>query len=425
MAKSKKITKDKSKSSISFKFVAVESTVENPTIVETKYSEYVKIGADNKYPDTLLDYYENVGLHKAIILKKISMILGTGIASTCETKSTIDEEFISAANNNETLDVILEKCANDLIIFGGYYLQVIWNKKGDKIAEIYHMPYNKMRSGKANEYGKVEKYYYNSTLSPFAKYTQLSSLTEINTFSITENKKEPQILFTKFYDPSNIYYPMPDYSGAVTDIDTLQEISKFQNTNIKNNFQPGFIIFFRGPEPDEDAKDLIISSLRDKYSGSGNAGKPMVFFLDSEQEAPEIKPMETSDIAEMYQTLMKSVKENIVVSHQVPRTVANLESAGSLGNTKEVLQNNLIFRMDYIKNAQEKLLSSFNMIGKINGLCELEFVNPNPSLLMFGLNELKEILTVDEFREFLGYEALDTEQQAEIAEVTEDNKIKE
>jgi len=396
----------KKRSSIDVKFISTEPTVVNPTIIESDYDKYVKIGKDNKYPDQLLNYYKDVGLHRSIILKKLNML--TGKTVTYDSKSTHKktDDFILSVNPNESLNTVLDKCGLDLLLFGGYYLQVIWEKGGKAIKEIYHMPYNRMRSGKADEFGIVKEYFYNPKSDGFLKYTTESDLISINSFSIKENKKDPQIMFVKEYDPGNFYYPFPDYSGAVTDINTLEEISAFHNTNIKNNFQPGFMIFFRGPEPDEDRKDAIVEGLVKKYSGAENSGKPAVFFLDTEQEDPVFKAADVSGIGEMYQNLMQSVKENIVVSHQIPRSVASIEQAGSLGNSKEILESNAVFKVDYIIPKQEKLLSGFNLIGTINKLKPLEIINPSPNILMFGLAELKDYLTTNEVRDYLGYEEL-------------------
>ena len=403
--------------SISVEYVKLSSQYAAPTTTINKGDAYVKYGEYNLFPYYLVELFTNSGLHRAIIERKVNMLLGNG----ADYKDNPTEGFIMA-NPQEDLLTVMEKCAYDLETFGGYYLQIIWENGGDKVASYYHMPYERMRVGLPNELGFASKYYYwTKDDEKIQQWTDINEFKEFEPFNL-ENKKKAQILFTKKYSLGNKHYGAPNYEGSLLDIQTYMEISNFHNSNLHNGFAPGYSIFFRGPEPTPEQKGDIVKQLKNKYSGSENTGKPMVFFLDSEQEAPIVNAIEVSDLDKQFEQLSKSIKENIVISHGVPRQVIGLESAGSLGNSKEILEAGMMFRTDYIIPEQNILLKGFNMISSLNGEEEITITNPNPSILLFGMSDLLKVLKQNEIRDYLGYE--ETDEIIEVIEVKEEEDDK-
>ena len=413
------------------RFIALNNNIEQPVIYTEESSEIVNFGTNNDIPQLLLKYFTSVGLNRAIINKKKNMFLGKGIAFDVEDdlQSRKTLKFLDEVNQFENINDLMEKVALDMFLYGGTYLQIIWSTDGKKITEIYHMPYHQMRSGTANEFGFVTKYYYNTSdekTDKWARYTSPNDkhIVEFNAFNTQKFKNKPQILYIKQYEPSNKYYTLPDYIGALLDLDTMASISDFHNANIHNNMQPGLTIFFRGGEPPNEKKDAIVKAIKEKYGDTANAGRPMVFFLDTDIE-PKVEQAEVSNVGDMYSLLSEDVKENILVSHQIPRAVSGLANPGSLGNTKELVEGLELVRNTYIKPIQDFVLGYFNKIMNINGLKEIFIINPSISLMRYNVGELTNILTRDEIREFLGYDALENQVNEDIIEEdtnTEENE---
>ncbi len=63
------------------------------------------------------------------------------------------------------MDEIYNKCILDKLLYGGYALQIIWDRVGESIAEIYHMDFSKIRSNVDN----TEFYFSNDWEDPRAK----------------------------------------------------------------------------------------------------------------------------------------------------------------------------------------------------------------------------------------------------------------
>lgn len=389
---------------IQYKFVQLSQILE-PKIIIDKKSEIVKFGKDNLFPAKLLELSTQSSLHTAILDKKKRMDLGKGISYDGDTDAKTDA-FIEFCNPYESLNELLEKCAIDLEIFGGFCLNPIWSKDRSQIVELYHIPFQNIRSGKNNEFNQVEKYFYSEE---WKSYTKPTETIEFTTFS-KNNKDKKQLLYAKQYTPTNFYYPIPSYIGGINDINTLFKISEFHNQCISNNFQPGILIIFKGPIPTTEEQDAIIEALEQKYKNE--AGTPAVFFLDNEQATPQIEQTQVSDLDKQYSTLTEAVKESVVMSHSIPRPVAGLETTGSLGNSKEIIEATELFLNTYIIHQQNFILRQFNKIMKINGFKEVTIANPNPSIFLYSEALLSSVLTQDEIREIFGYDPLEVTQES-------------
>ncbi len=93
--------------------------------------------------------------HNAFINGKVLYICGAGVGFDSSGLSIEDiaraNDFINKENTNyDTLKDIVKKCVLDKKLFGGYYLEGIWNKAGNNF-ELLHFPYNNLRKAKDAE----------------------------------------------------------------------------------------------------------------------------------------------------------------------------------------------------------------------------------------------------------------------------------
>jgi len=401
-----------------YKFRAVSlGTTEKPSYSVDKQKEYVRYGVNNLYPQYLLDLSVKSALHTAILDRKYKMVAGNGLTydESLGVNPKLDK-FLKNPNPYETMNELLWKIVNDLEIFGGYYLQVIWNKKGTAIAELYHMPYEKIRAAKMNDKGQIDKYFYNEE---WKKYVRWNDVDEYPAFNTEKQKNKVQIFRAAKYKAGSPYYSIPSYIGATLDVETLAEISNFHNNNLKNSFNPGLLVMFRGPEPTEEEMDTIVTSIKTKYAGSNSAGEPMIFFLDTEQQEPTIEQLQASDLDKLFEQLSETSKENVTTAHSIPRIVAGLATEGSLGGSKEIIEAGLIFHNNYIEPEQIFLLKTLNTLLATNKYPELEILNNNPSIVLYSEALLEKTLTQDEIRSLFGYEPLEINEDVVVEEVDE------
>ena len=393
-------------------YISLGSQIKTPTFNIDENKKVVDFGEDNDIPRKLTKYYTSVPMHSAIINRKTNLIIDGGL---------VDENGDPLTDNPnpfENWNILINKISNDIALYNECYLKIGWERGGDKPKEYYHIIHDKVRLSKPNENGIVEVGYvnekYNVDMYEWATYNDIPS-TYIKAYPMfgASRKKEVQILHIKAYNTVTVY-GLPDYFSALKDLDTLAEISTFHNANIHNNMQPGFKFIFAGNEPPDDVKDKYFKSIKDKYSSASNTGKPLVFFVP-EGANMTAEPIAVSDVSKMYNILSKDVKENILVSHQIPRKIAGIETAGSLGSSKEILEQLDLFKTTVIAPMQRTIL---NYLEPLLGM-ELKFnKTPNDLLLMFSISELTNVLTQNEIRELMGKEEIEVDLAVEKTELS-------
>jgi len=129
-----------------------------PVFKEEKNKDWIIYGADdkefkNRYPDYLLKLFNRSSKHNAILTSKAFYIAGNGVTikdeGTTTTSKSIRLDYLKQANKyGETISDIVYKCTLDRLIFGGFYLEVIWNKAGTDF-EYFNIDYTKIRMDKS------------------------------------------------------------------------------------------------------------------------------------------------------------------------------------------------------------------------------------------------------------------------------------
>ena len=332
--------------------------IQLPAIVERRGKDWIDFGSNNLYPELLIELYNNSAMHHTAIDAKADAITGEGIINFGSTP-------VNA--KGETLDEIFEKVAKDYILFGGYALNTIWNKGGDGLAEIYHLPFNTVRSGKIDEEtDEVNEYYYCSEWAQYRKYKP----TAYKSFDTTDNKGDnaSQIYYYFDYTVGNSYYPLPSYVGAINDIDLDARVSRFHNSNISNGLAPSMMLTFRNGIPTEDEQQEIWKDIERSFAGEDNAGKFFVNFSEPGRE-PQVQTIENAN-DDYYITLESRVSSRILTAHRItsPLLLGIKDAAGFSNNADEISTAFNHFLGTVILPDQKRLLKSFRKIMNLFGL---------------------------------------------------------
>jgi hypothetical protein len=243
----------------------------------------MKFGTKNMFPQELIELYNTSAMHATAVNAITDGIKGEGI-------KLVGDEYINL--QGETIDEIFAKIALDYVLFGGYALNVIWSKEGTKIAEVYHLPMANVRSGKENEEGEVTEYFYSNDWANTRKHAPKA----YRAFDPTDNKKDnaSQIYYVFDYQPGQQFYPLPSYTGALTDIDLDARISRFHNQNLKQGLNPSMFIQFRSGIPTPEERRAIYKEIDETFSGEENAGRFFLSFSRAGEEM-EVTPIESAN----------------------------------------------------------------------------------------------------------------------------------
>ena len=338
--------------------VAQFQQIELPNFTErlVNASKWVRYGENNDFPYLLQGFANRSALHNAIVTSKVEYAYADGLVFDGETVS--EKLFYDHPNPYETLNDIYKKCLFDYVLYGGFALNVIWDKKQENISSVYHCDFSKLRSGKKNEKGYVDNYYYNSDWLLYATKT----VKEIPAYNVCD-KNGGQIMYVKEYRPGQEYYPLPQYVGALNYIAIDAEISNFHLAHIENGMAPNYLLSFNNGVPSPDERESIKRSFIKEFTGTDNAGKFVLSFSDSAENAPTITNLSSDNLDEQFIQLQATVLQNILSGHGVVSPMlVGIKTEGQLGGASELNNAYNIYYQHVIRGIQDIVVKHLNEV---------------------------------------------------------------
>jgi len=314
---------------------------------------YVKYGARNDFPQYLINLYHNTPDHGALCTTIAYMIAGKGFTSPTK--------FVK--------ENIILPSAMDLKIQGGFYWEIVYSK-GGQIAEVNHLPFEKMRLDKQKFDEEIEEvviggaWYSRDWRNTTDKINKPEFIPK---FDPSKAASEPRQVYWQFVPTvGSLYYPRPDYFGAVNYIELAQQISIYHVNNILNGLFPSFIINMNNGIPDPEKQLETIRQFENKLSGAQNAGKFIMTFNETKDQSPEITPFPLTDADKQYEFLSEESTRQIMRGHRVTTPLAfGIRDGGGFGSNKdEMIVGMALFQQYVIEPYQRMIVES---VMKIEG----------------------------------------------------------
>ena len=331
------------------------------------------------------------------------------------------KKFLRNANSKESLHQVIKKVAFDFKLQGGYALHIIWNRERTEIAEIYHVPVERVRAGRPNELGQVDTYYISADWSN----TRTHKPYPIAAFNTNDRTAGSQLLYTGSYSPDMDIYHTPDYLAGCNWALVDQRVAEFHLNNIENGFSGSYFISFANGVPTAEERRQIEQSLADKFTGAKNSGKFILTFSDDKTRTPEITPISVSDQDKQFLALQELLVQNICSAHRITsKTLLGIDSTnGFSSNTDELVNAANFYQNSVIRGFQLNILDTLQTIFSVNNMdLEVEFVQLKPITVQFDSKTIREVTTQDEIREAIGLAPLEedeatVEQDVKLAKV--------
>jgi hypothetical protein len=316
--------------------------------------KYVKYGVYNDFPQHLIDLFNNSSIHGTCVNAIVDGIVGEGLIA--EPSFVLDQ-----ANPKESWNAIYKKMALDFKLYGGYALEVVWNKSRTKVAAVYHIDFSYLRAAEKNYRGEVPGYYISDEWNDKWNYINVApeDYPYLPVFDYTKAMEEPkQIYVYRPYSPGQKYYPLPDYIGALDVIELDHEVDRFHINNIQNGLAPSLAITtYTNADPDQ--REQIEEMLRMQYAGAENAGNLLYMDLDDPANKPDITPIPSNQTDTYYTTINDLVVQKILTAHRITSPmILGIKTEGQLGGRTEVLDAYLLLLNTVIRPYQQILLSS-------------------------------------------------------------------
>ena len=392
-------------------------TATAPIVKEARGRDYIEYGTDdwkNLYPQFLIDLYYNSSTHSAIIKQTAEMIAGEDIICTDEEDYNLDayvklKKFLRHANSKESLHQVIKKVAFDFKLQGAYALHIIWNRERTEIAEIYHVPVERVRAGRPNELGQVDTYFISADWSN----TRTHKPYPIAAFNTTDRTAGSQLLYTGSYSPDMDIYHTPDYLAGCNWALVDQRVAEFHLNNIENGFSGSYFISFANGVPTAEERRQIEQSLADKFTGAKNSGKFILTFSDDKTRTPEITPISVSDQDKQFLALQELLVQNICSAHRITsKTLLGIDSTnGFSSNTDELINAANFYQNSVIRGFQLNILDTLQTIFSVNNMdLEVEFVQLKPITIQYDSKTIREVVTQDEIRKDIGLPPLNEDE---------------
>lgn len=314
-----------------------------PDVVEKKVSgkDYVFYGEENKFPQYVWNLYLKSAILQGIVNGTCDFVSGNGIISNLP--------IAQMNSDGDELEDLIRKISMDYNIFGGFCFQVIKDYNG-AIKELYWLD---MQNIRLNEEG--DKAYYCEKWNQYG-----AKAVEYEVW----NPRKNQSNFVVYYKGhiSRGLYPVPRFIGALAAIETSTEIGKFHLNNILNNLTSSAIINFNNGEPSEEQKKMIEKKLNDKFSGANNAGKNMIVFNNSKEEAVTIERLGEDNFDKKFETLSKSTREEIFISFRATPALFGLNPENNGFSKAEFLESFELYNKCVVKPIQNDIKRVFDKL---------------------------------------------------------------
>ena len=355
-----------------------------PKFEEKKGKGWIEFGEENNYPLYLLGLFNESAKHGSIVKGKSNYIFGKGL----------DGVPIKANIVGESYNQILKKAILDDEIFGGYYLQIIYNLTG-QIKDVYHLEYHKVRTNKDGSEFYVKDNWQDNKEQP-RKYPA---------FNPTQYNTQPsQVLFVKQYNPKGSAYPLPSYFSSLNYVDADVQVSRHILGNAVDGFVPGTLINLNGGEPSEEAKNAVERGIKKKFTGS-EGDRVVIMFNSSKDNAADIQSLnQTMLTKEDFTNINNLIQTEIFSGAQITSpALFGIATPGALGQRNELKDAYEIFNNTYVQERQQAHEQVFNKLLEYAGAKgEYTIIPVEPLGFQLDNSQLLEILPREYFLDKLG-----------------------
>lgn len=317
--------------------------------------DFVIWGENNGYPQFLWKSYSDCATLQSIINGAADYVAGDDVI--CNATG-----FEIAVNQKgDTVRDIVQKIGMDYLIFGAFALQVIRNMAG-QVAEIYWVDVAKLRCDEKNEV-----FYYSDDWSK--SYGRVKTL-QYPKFGVNDSNAT-SIYYYKG-NKTRTVYGTPIWSAAIKNVTIDMAITDFHQNEINNNFMGSKLISFNNGMPDDELKTEIERNLNEKFSGTGNAGRIMISFAQSKDNAPEVINLATDDFDKRYESLEKRNKEQIFVAFRATPVLFGMVTESNGFATNEYRDSYKLFNKTVVQPIQKNIVDAFNKIFGYDNAVEIK-----------------------------------------------------
>ena len=328
---------------------------ERPTITEERNKDWVSIGDNNDYYQSLIDAYMDSTTNNAVINGVVNQIYGKGLDATDSAQKP--DQYAQMKSLVKPHD--LRNVCQDLKLLGEAAFQITYN--GNKISAITHFPRETLRAEKMNDNGEVKNYFYS------ADWSKVDRNTKLKKFPVFGSGAQNEIFIIKRYVTGFYYYSPADYNTAYATLEN--EIACYLINDTQNGFSGTKVVNFNNGVPDREKQLAIKNDVMQKLTGSYGE-KVIVAFNNNAESKTTVEDIPLNDAPAHYTYLSEECSRKIMLTHRVtsPLLLGLSSANGFSSNADEIENASRLFNNVVIQPYQNLLIDSLNTLLSINDI---------------------------------------------------------
>jgi hypothetical protein len=305
--------------------------VRNPEPVETETRGIIHWGKENLYPQELVSMRQDNPTHGGIINQKVTYITAAGV------EIVGPQEFI------DTLTPMMPDIAGDLKTFNGFCLLFSRPNADSTEWKVKFIDFETVRFTNRDYVFAISDDW--SVGSQSKEKTNYKEVLDINCVLYSTDLEfvlyariKPKQRKLKGRKVSLCYYPIPEYSGAITSILAGTEHDYFTYAEAVNGYKGGTIICLNNGQPDTpEEADEIADDIKKEATDRDKQGGIVILWSDGKDNAPTIENLNGNDLDKRYVEANKEIRTKIMTGHSVlSPTLFGISSDAMFGSKDEM-----------------------------------------------------------------------------------------
>lgn len=328
---------------------------ERPTITEERNKDWVSIGDNNDYYQSLIDAYMDSTTNNAVINGIVNQIYGKGLDATDSAQKP--DQYAQMKSLVKPHD--LRNVCQDLKLLGEAAFQITYN--GNKISAITHFPRETLRAEKMNDKGEIKNYFYS------ADWSKVKHNTKLKKFPVFGSGAQNEIFIIKRYVTGFYYYSPADYNTAYATLE--DEIACYLINDTQNGFSGTKVVNFNNGVPDREKQLAIKNDVMNKLTGSYGE-RVIVAFNNNAESKTSVENIPLDNAPQHYEYLSTECSKKIMLTHRVtsPLLLGLSSANGFSSNADEIENASRLFNNVVIQPYQNLLIDSLNTLLSANDI---------------------------------------------------------
>lgn len=336
-------------------------------ISETIYGidQIVQWGPDNNAPILYRNCARQSATLKSIIDGSVNYVLGDDVV----VNAALWKEKVN--RRGMTMRQFVANLALSYFTYGGYAFQIIYNKLMVPV-ELIPLDFSKIRT---NESGS--KVWYSK--KNWTKWSQKGECYSAYNPKTIDPENPTQIYYFKG-DFTDAVYPRPVWYGALTDVLTEIECSKYSLNSVSNGFQARYVMNL--PEANnltDEQRQGFEEAIKNKFCGSEAPSNFLIYWSDDGTKKIEVSKIDEDTTSERYIAIKDNARDNIFISMRATPNLFGLPSKTNF-NTQEYQSAFKLFDRTVINPVRDIICEGIN---KVLGEKAVEII---PFTINFDIN---------------------------------------